>query len=95
MFSDAARLKSELTAQRDSTKDAERKALIGRAWALVNDFANVRHVYAMTIHKSQGSTLHTAIVDLGDVDRMRDDFDFNRALYVATTRAAKHLAFVA
>src|SRR5574337_1026100 len=95
MFADAARLKSELMAQRDSSKDAERKALIGAAWGLVNDFANVRHVYAMTIHKSQGSTLHTAIVDLGDVDRMRDDFDFNRALYVATTRAAKHLAFVA
>lgn len=95
MFADAAKLKSELMAQRDSTKDAERKALIGAAWGLVNDFANVRHVYAMTIHKSQGSTLHTAIVDLGDVDRMRDDFDFNRALYVATTRAAKHLAFVA
>lgn len=95
MFADAARLKAELAIQRDSTKDAARKAAIGGAWGLVNDFANVRHVYAMTIHKSQGSTLHTAIVDLSDVDRMRDDFDFNRALYVATTRAANHLAFVA
>lgn len=95
LFSEAARLKAELTQMRDSQKDAARKAAISAAWALKNDFANLRHCYAMTIHKSQGSTLYTAIVDLSDVGRMRDDFAYNRALYVATTRASNHLAFVA
>jgi len=94
-FNDAARIKTELQTQRDSAKDDERRRLIARAWSLRNDFANVRHIYAMTVHKSQGSTLYTAIVDLNDVETMRDDFAYNRALYVATTRAAKHLAFVA
>jgi exodeoxyribonuclease-5 len=95
LFGQAAALKAELLRQRDSGKDETRRQLIARAWGLRNDFANVRHVYAMTIHKSQGSTLYTAIVDLSDVERMRDDFAYNRALYVATTRAANHLAFVA
>lgn len=95
LFGEAGKLKAELLQRRDSGKDAERKVLIGSAWALRNDFANARHCYAMTIHKSQGSTLYTAIVDLSDVGRMRDDFSYNRALYVATTRASNHLAFAA
>lgn len=95
LFGEASRLKVELAQVRDSGKDESRKAAISAAWALKNDFANLRHCYAMTIHKSQGSTLYTAIVDLADVGRMRDDFAYNRALYVATTRASNHLAFVA
>lgn len=94
-FSEAGRLKAELQLKRDSTKDDERRKLIARAWSLRNDFASVRHIYAMTVHKSQGSTLYTAIVDLCDVETMRDDFAYNRALYVATTRASQRLAFVA
>lgn len=95
LFGEAAKLKAELTIARNSDKDAARRSAIATAWALKNDFANARHCYAMTIHKSQGSTLYTTIIDLSDVSRMRDDFDYNRALYVATTRASNHLAFVA
>ena len=66
----------------------------GQAWALRKAFANLRHVYAITAHKSQGSTFDTAIVDLNDMAKMRSNFAFNRGLYVAATRPSKHLAIV-
>lgn len=94
LFQRASRLAMELKQAHDSRKDQERRDMIREAWGTKNAFANLRHTYAMTIHKSQGSTIDTAIVDLTDVQKMRSDFDYNRALYVACTRAAKHLAFV-
>lgn len=94
LFGEAAQLKAELVLQRDAAKDERRRELIKQAWALKNAFAPLRHVYAMTVHKSQGSTLHTTLVDLDDVSRITDDFSYNRALYVAVTRASHHLALV-
>lgn len=73
----------------EQRKDAAKKAgMFSRA------FAPLRHVYAITAHKSQGSTIDTVVVDYSDLARMRDPFDFNRALYVAVTRAAHHVAIV-
>jgi exodeoxyribonuclease-5 len=66
----------------------------GHAWGLRKAFAPLRHAYALTTHKSQGSTFDTAIVDYNDLSRMRSAFAFNRALYVAATRAAENLAVV-
>ncbi|MCQ4165121.1 ATP-dependent DNA helicase [Tahibacter harae] len=94
LFSEAAQLKGELALQRDAAKDERRRDLIKQAWALKNAFAPLRHIYAMTVHKSQGSTLHTALIDLSDIHRIQDDFSYNRALYVAVTRASDHLALV-
>lgn len=71
------------------------KAASGKAWALRRAYAPLRHAYAVTAHKSQGSTFDTAVVDYKDLARMRSAFGFNRALYVATTRASQHLAIVA
>jgi exodeoxyribonuclease-5 len=70
------------------------KAASGKAWALRRAFAPLRHAYALTTHKSQGSTFDTAIVDLNDLDRMRSAFAFNRGLYVAATRPRSYLAVV-
>lgn len=70
------------------------KDLSDQAWALRNAFAPLRHVYAITAHKSQGSTFDTAIVDYADLALMRSASQFNRALYVAATRAREHLAVV-
>lgn len=64
------------------------------AWALKRAFAPLRHAYALTAHKSQGSTFDSAIVDLSDLAKMKSAFQFNRALYVAATRASEHLAIV-
>ncbi|MEO7917780.1 MAG: DEAD/DEAH box helicase [Dokdonella sp.] len=86
-----ARMNSQPVAElAERRKDAARAAgMFTRA------FAPLRHVYAITAHKSQGSTLDTVIVDFGDLSRMRDPFDFNRALYVAVTRAANNVAIIA
>lgn len=72
----------------------EATELSNYAWMLRKTFAPLRHTYAMTTHKSQGSTYDTAIVDYNNLSKMRSPFEFNRALYVAATRAREHLAIV-
>lgn len=73
----------------------ESKAMSAQAWALKKAFAPLRHAYAITAHKSQGSTFDTAIVDLRDMAKMRSAFAFNRGLYVAITRPRAFLGIVA
>ncbi len=63
-----------------------------RAWALKTAFAPLRHTYAMTAHKSQGSTFDTALVHWDDMHKQRSDQEFNRMMYVAMTRASKFMA---
>lgn len=70
------------------------KAASAAAWKLRKAFAPLRHAYALTAHKSQGSTFDTAIVDLSDMAKMRSAFQFNRGLYVAATRPRSYLAIV-
>lgn len=74
---------------------AKRKAASAAASAFQRAFLPLRHVYAITAHKSQGSTIDTVIVDYGNLAKIRDGFTFNRSLYVAATRAARYLAVVA
>lgn len=78
---------------REALKQAARDAS-NRGWALARTFAPLRHAYAITCHKSQGSTFDCALVDFTDLARMRDPFEFNRALYVAITRSREFLALV-
>lgn len=77
----------------DAYRQKARKAS-SQAFGLKRAFAPLRHAYALTAHKSQGSTYDTGIVDFADLSKMRDAFQFNRALYVAATRARHHLAIV-
>jgi len=63
-------------------------------WGLLRSFAPLRHAYAMTSHKSQGSTFDTVFVDFADFARLSSNFTFNRSLYVAITRPSKFLAIV-
>lgn len=87
--------------QAEQATDAHKAALKAKAgdwsrrgWALQKAFALLRHAYAITCHKSQGSTFDCALVDFSDLARMRDPFEFNRALYVAVTRSREFLALV-
>ncbi|MGB7414395.1 MAG: AAA family ATPase [Thermosynechococcaceae cyanobacterium] len=60
-------------------------------WSLKQRFASVNYSYALTIHKSQGSTFQNVFVDLPDAMRNRNIRERNQLLYVAVTRAAKRL----
>ena len=62
------------------------------AWAMINGFANVRHGYASTVHKSQGSTYGTVLLDWQDVRGIQSSAEFSRAVYVAVTRSSERLA---
>lgn len=84
------------------TADADERLMLAQqaadassqGWAIKNAFAPLRHAYAMTCHKSQGSTFDCALVDFSDLALMEDAMAFNRALYVAVTRSREYLALV-
>lgn len=63
------------------------------AWAVTRACAPVMHAYAVTAHKSQGSTFDYTLVDMSDLCGMiaNGSDDYHRALYVAVTRAAERV----
>lgn len=91
-------LKEQAKAEKDSVKSAlielEAKTASTKAWTMRKAFAPLRHSYAITAHKSQGSTFDTALVDYTNLSRIKTPFDFNRALYVAITRPSQYLAVI-
>lgn len=54
-------------------------------------FAQVKYAYAITCHKSQGSTYTHAFVDETDIKHNRDIIERNRILYTAMTRAKQNV----
>lgn len=54
------------------------------------NWVDLRHVYACTVHKSQGSTFETVYIDLDDF-RISDEDMLARLLYVAISRASKRV----
>ena len=63
------------------------KRLWGKFWDLKEAFHTVRHGYATTAHRSQGSTYETSFVDWRDILVNRNLTEARRCLYVAFTRA--------
>lgn len=85
----------------ENTKKAALKAepaLRGQAWKLhyliKGKFADVKYNYAITAHKSQGSTYDNAIVIVTDIDKNSKVEERNRIKYVAFTRPKQHLFIV-
>lgn len=74
--------------------DEARKASAA-GWALRNRYADIRHAYAMTVHKSQGSTFGAAVLDWSSFQRCPDVGARTRLLYVALTRTSKYAVIVA
>lgn len=72
----------------------EAKTASSMAWSLRKAFAPLRHSYAMTAHKTQGSTFDTAIVDMENMSRIKSTFTYNKGLYVAVTRPRKFLYII-
>ena len=73
-----------------ATKGKEQKA----AWKAMHEFADqwadLRSTYAMTVHRSQGSTFPSVFVDCADVGRAPPSEKY-KLLYVAFTRTANEL----
>jgi hypothetical protein len=72
----------------------------GKYWALKEQFADVTYAYALTVHRSQGSTYKYAFVDVSDFRKCkgqhRTEFgervlERNQLLYVALTRPSERL----
>lgn len=54
---------------------------------LKDGLADLRHTYACTAHKSQGSTYDTVFIDLDDIGSNKNFKEVARLLYVAISRA--------
>lgn len=60
-------------------------------WLFKESFHDCRHAYAITAHRSQGSTYATALVDYQDILLNRNRKEAFRCLYVACTRPSTSL----
>lgn len=60
-------------------------------WGFVESFHQARHAYAITAHRSQGSTYNAAFVDFRDIMLNRERSEAVRCAYVAFTRPKKEL----
>lgn len=63
----------------------------GSFWEFKEAFHKVRHAYAITAHRAQGSTYEAVFVDWRDILINRNRSEAFRCLYVACTRAKKEL----
>lgn len=61
---------------------------------LKEQIADLRPRDACTVHKSQGSTYHTAFVDLSDIGRCTNPGMAARLLYVACSRPTTRICFI-
>lgn len=65
-----------------------------RYFYLKENFIDVRHSWAITAHKSQGSTYDYAFVDYNDLITIQTKDEFWRLLNVATTRPRKKVFLI-
>lgn len=56
-------------------------------------FANVKHCYAMTSHRLQGSSIDTVIVIASDIDKNKNMIERAKCRYVACSRAINTLMY--
>ena len=60
-------------------------------WKLKDAFNDIAYGYALTSHRSQGSTFERVFVDAGDIQLNRKSSERTKCLYVACSRASKEL----
>lgn len=58
---------------------------------LYDSMADLRPLYASTVHKSQGSTFKNVYIDLSSLSYVRDKVALARLLYVSFSRASEHI----
>ncbi len=74
-----------------SSKGSNRKEAWRKWWNVTNTFDDIRYAYAVTTHKSQGTTLKTCFVDQEDILVNPNKKEAFRSLYVAATRPTQSL----
>lgn len=73
---------------------SERKARWADFYKFLRCVADVSYAYAITAHKSQGSTYGTCVVDMKNIELNDNIVERNRILYTAMTRAKKELILI-
>lgn len=54
----------------------------------IEQFADIKYNHALTVHKSQGSTYKTSIINIGNICFNKNAVEKERMLYTAVTRAS-------
>lgn len=90
-WSSVDRYLSELAATAREAPAKDRRRAWQEFWSTRNLFNRVRYGYAMTVHRSQGSTYEEVMVDQTDILSNRDKREAFRCLYVSCTRPTKRL----
>jgi len=67
-------------------KSRPSKMTWGKFWEFKEAFHDVRYGYAITVHRSQGSTYQEVFVDMSDILKNRERLEALKCLYVACTR---------
>ena len=82
-------------AKDQKSKEERRRIFRDYYYKMESDNAPVRSAMALTIHRSQGSTIENVFVDFADIDSFRQNRrnskSWNRSSYTAVTRASKFL----
>ena len=72
-----------------------RKAAREKNWRLYfyikKEILDLRQSFASTINKAQGSTFDNVFVDMGDIQKCHQSNQYARMMYVAMSRASKHV----
>lgn len=74
-------------------QEAKKKGDWTNYYDIKERWADLRPLSACTVHKSQGSTYHTAYIDLDDIGSCYDRLEFARMMYVAISRASHRVVF--
>jgi hypothetical protein len=61
---------------------------------LIDPYAEINFGYSITVYKSQGSTFGTVLVDVDDINDVRNVDELQKALYTAAGRASEELGFL-
>lgn len=78
-----------------NTKDSySRRLKWVNYYKLAEKYVDAKYNYALTVHKSQGSTFENSIVIYCDILRIKDIEERNKLLYTSVTRAKNNLYLI-
>jgi exodeoxyribonuclease-5 len=85
---------NELKQEAIRCPQSERKERWAAFYKFIRSVADVSYAYAITAHKSQGSTYGTCVVDMKNIELNDNVIERNRILYTAMTRAKNELILI-